>query len=64
MPYSKANANSGTRGGVASVWKRRVGEHHGSDRNGEGVGVQSVRLEAILDMCRSDGDAAMVAAEC
>lgn len=64
VPYSKANANSGTRGGgAASLWKRRIEELHVGDSHEERVDVEILCLEAILDMCRNDGGAAMVAVE-
>ena len=60
MPYSKAKANSGTRGGVASVWRRRTEEQHGINSEGD-LDTAGVRLEAILETCRkNDGGAAMV----
>lgn len=60
LPYSKANANSGTGGGAALVWKPRAVQVQGRNMDGDGD-VNDVCREAILEICRNDGNEAMMA---
>lgn len=58
LPYSKAKANPGMRGGEASVWKRRVDERRDLAPKSKAQYREARRLE----MCRNEGATAVMEA--